>query len=294
MKLVSVIIPTYKGSQYIRKAVDSVINQSYRQIEVIVVDDNGVGEIEQQNTWSALRDLIESNQIKYVPHEHNMNGSAARNTGFRNSTGEYICLLDDDDTYYPDKVEKQVNELEQLGEDWGMVYCATNGPRKGKSGHICYDLLIHSAVIGSNSFMIRRSIWEKVDGFDESFRRHQDYEFTARVSSVTKIKYMRFVGFDSVETKRNNPKNLQQQQEQRAHYINKMMYLIKRYPIYKQKLILCYNAMEVTTKGDFRKNDELLLYAAQWNPKFGELTIAFVCVMKAFRRLKWKLVTARR
>lgn len=70
MKLVSVIIPTYKGSQYIRKAVDSIINQSYRQIEVIVVDDNGVGEIEQQNTWSALRDLIESNQIKYVPHEH--------------------------------------------------------------------------------------------------------------------------------------------------------------------------------------------------------------------------------
>lgn len=294
MKTVSVIIPTYKGSQYVRMAVESVLHQTYRPIEIIVVDDNGVGTEEQRNTEKVLSSHIESGIIKYVAHEVNKNGSAARNTGFKSSTGEYICLLDDDDTYYPDKVEKQVQELDKLGSEWGMVYCAFNGPRKGKSGEICYDLLVHSVVIGSNSFMIRRSVWEKVGGFDESFKRHQDYEFTARVADVTKIKYMRFVGFDFVDTGRNNPKDMRQQQEQREHYLNKMIPLIRKFPENKQKRIICYNAMEVTSKGDLRKNKELLDYAAQWEPNFGGMTILLVCFLKTLRKIKWKFIKASR
>lgn len=294
MVKVSVIIPSYKGSKYVRRAVDSVLNQTYKDVEIIVVDDNGLGNEEQIKTEEVLCDYIASNRIKYVPHTVNKNGSAARNTGASNSTGEYICLLDDDDMYYPDKVEKQVAELEQLPAEWGMVYCAFEGPRKGKSGKIAYELLIHSVVIGSNSFMIRREIWEQVGGFDESFRRHQDYEFTARVANVTKIKYMRFVGFDSEDTYRNNPKNLKQQQEQRAHYLTKMLPIISTFPIYKQKMIICYNAMEVTSKGSLKKTKDLLHYAAQWEPHFGYPTVFIVTMLKAFRKLKWRLVRATR
>ena len=165
MKKVSVIIPTHKGSKYIEDAVKSILNQTYQNIEIIVVDDNGLGTEEQKKTKDAINFYIESEKIKYIPHKTNRNGSVARNTGVKNSTGEYICLLDDDDEYYPEKVEKEVEAIEKLDDSWGMVYCAFEGNKKAKSGSILFEVLIHSVVIGSNSFLIKKKIWEQLDVF---------------------------------------------------------------------------------------------------------------------------------
>ena len=294
MKLVSVIIPTHKGSQYVKAAVESVINQTYPHVEIIVVDDNGYGTEEQLRTEEVLSIYIKTKKIKYITHEINKNGSAARNTGFANSRGDYICLLDDDDEYYPDKVEKEAEALENLDPNWGMVYCGNEGSDKGKSGDLLFELLIHSVVIGSNSFLVKREIWNKLGGFDESFRRHQDYEFTARVASVTRIKYLRFVGFKSRDIYRNSPRNLKQAQEQRAHYLNKMMPLIRRYSINKQKFVICCNCMEVTSKGKMREIKCLKEYAEQWDPQFSNITILMVSVFKVFRKLKWMIFKNRR
>lgn len=294
MKLVSVIIPTHKGSRFVAEAIKSVIDQTYQNLEIIVVDDNGKGTEEQVKTEQVVKPFVENNRVKYIAHEKNRNGSAARNTGVKNSKGEYICLLDDDDAYYPDKVEKEVEALDRLGEDWGMVFCAIEGSRKGKSGHILFDVLLHSVVIGSNSFMIRRSLWEQLHGFDESFRRHQDFEFTARVASVSKIKYLPFVGFYSKDTFRNNSKNIEQAQAFRTHYLNKMMPLIRTFPTFRQKIIICSNSMEVTSKGSLGKINMLLQYASQWDPKFGKFTVIYVSAMKAVRKLKWRLVKIKR
>lgn len=106
--LVSVIIPTYARSQYICRAIDSVLNQTYKNIEVIVVDDNGENTENQLATFQTLKSYIDKEQITYITHKTNRNGSAARNTGIFNAKGEYICLLDDDDEFFPEKVEKQV------------------------------------------------------------------------------------------------------------------------------------------------------------------------------------------
>lgn len=294
-KLVSVIIPTHKGSQYIVDAVESVLNQTYSNIEIIVVDDNGLGTDEQIKTKNKLAEYIECRKIKYIPHYVNKNGSAARNTGFKNSTGDYVCLLDDDDEYYPDKVEKEANTLEKLSKEWGMVFCSGEGSsKKAKSGNILFELLIHSVVIGSNSFMIRREIWDRLSGFDESFKRHQDYEFTARVASICKIKYIPFVGFKSKETNRNIPKNINQAQEYRTHYLDMMMTLIHTLPMVKQKIVICCNAMEVTSNGNLLKNNELMQYASQWSPKFSMATVLYVCIMKTFRKIKWYLFQMKR
>ncbi len=290
MKLVSVIIPTHQGSKYVKYAVESVLRQSYSNIEIIVVDDNGKGTIEQEKTEKKLKEYIDANKIKYITHLKNINGSAARNTGFKNSFGDYICLLDDDDEYYPDKIEREVRELNLLNDDYGMVFCGTNGSDKGKSGSILFEVLIHSVVIGSNSFMVRRNIWEQLDGFDESFKRHQDYEFTARVASITKIKYIKFVGFKSRLTKRNNPKSTVQAQEYRAHYLDKMIPLIKKFSVSKQKFIICCNCMEVSSKGSLMHINNLLDYASRWYPHFGLLTILKVSIFKFVRRLKWVLI----
>ena len=113
---VSVIIPTHKGSGVVQRAVDSVLRQTYKNIEIIVVDDNGRLSEEQLKTEEVLKTYINDGLIKYVPHEINKNGSAARNTGVRNSSGEYITLLDDDDEYLPDKVETQVNCFKTLSK----------------------------------------------------------------------------------------------------------------------------------------------------------------------------------
>lgn len=296
-ELVSVIIPTYKGHQYVGKAIKSVQNQTYSNIEIIVVDDNGVGTDEQKRTQSVVEEFFKDKRIRYITHEVNKNGSAARNTGFRNSRGEYIALLDDDDEYLPNKIEMEVNELSALDASWGMVYCSSdkNAYTKKKSGKLLYELLLHTVVIGSNSFLVRREIWDKVKGFDESFRRHQDFEFTARVAATCKIKGLNQCGFIyNSDVGRNKAKNIAQLQEHRTHYINKMLPLIRTFDVKTQKVIICSNAMQVTSQyliqgQPIKFFHELKTYSSQWEPNFGLFTILQVSVMKVNDRIYKKV-----
>ena len=122
-KLVSVIIPTYKRSDSLLETINSVLKQTYSAIEIIVVDDNGLGNEFQKATQYKLQNLIDDNKIIYIPHEVNKNGSAARNTGFRVSKGDFINFLDDDDVLMPEKVEKQIKFLENQSSEIGATYC---------------------------------------------------------------------------------------------------------------------------------------------------------------------------
>lgn len=246
---VSVIIPTHKGSGVVERAVDSVLRQTYRNIEVIVVDDNGRLSEEQVKTEEVLKTYINDGLIKYVPHEVNINGSAARNTGVKNSIGEYITLLDDDDEYLPDKVEMQVKCFENLSNEYGMVYCGiqVNYPNNSykriplTSGDLFLDLLFHYVVIGSDTLMVRRTCFEEIDGFDESFRRHQDFEFTARIAKKWKIKAIEKVGVVSYELNRNNPTQHDIQVEHRRHYLEKMLPIMKELPKRTQRDVISVN-----------------------------------------------------
>ena len=92
-QLVSVIIPTYKGADKINSAVDSVLNQTYKNIEVIVVNDNGENEPEQLLTAEKMKKYETFENVKYLVHKKNINGSAARNTGIRASKGFFWAFL---------------------------------------------------------------------------------------------------------------------------------------------------------------------------------------------------------
>lgn len=107
---VSVIIPTYRRTEDITRALDSVLAQTLEAVEVIVVDDNGIGSECGIATETAMRPYIDSKRITYIQHEKNKNGSAARNTGIKVAKGKYISFLDDDDIYRPDRLEKCVLE----------------------------------------------------------------------------------------------------------------------------------------------------------------------------------------
>lgn len=192
--LVSVIIPTYKRSDCLLQTIESVLSQTYSPIEIIVVDDNGLDSEFQIATQKKLQMYIDEKKIIYIPHKVNKNGAAARNTGFRVSKGEYINFLDDDDVLMPDKIEKQVSFLENQSMDVGATYCnsrltfrtrftgrvKTIETNYAAEGNLIKEYLKNEMHFNTSSLLFRRSVIEKLNGFDESYRRHQDYEILLR------------------------------------------------------------------------------------------------------------------
>lgn len=201
LPLVSVIIPTYKRPYFLRHCIDSVLKQSYKNIEIIIVDDNGRGTDFQKETESVLHPYIDSNQIVYVAHDVNRNGSAARNTGIKKSKGEYLIFLDDDDTLLPDMVSVQLKRLGELSSDYGAVYCNSIikyrvnylkfvrviTTKSQLEGNVCRDYLLGICRFNTSTILFKKTVIESLNGFDESFRRHQDYELMVRFFDRYKI-----------------------------------------------------------------------------------------------------------
>lgn len=199
--MVSVIIPTYKRAATLLDAIQSVLNQTYKNIEIIIVDDNGKGTDEQLKTEKLLKQYIKNEQIIYVVHEYNKNGSAARNTGLMVSHGTYINFLDDDDKLYPLKIEKQVQRLQLTDESIGATYCNSQithyqniTHRKiiklsnvEREGNLCIEYILGKARFNTSMIMFKRSAIEYIGGFDESYVRHQDYEMMIRFFRYFKI-----------------------------------------------------------------------------------------------------------
>jgi len=287
-ELVSVIIPSYGGGEYLQRCVDSVLRQTYKEIEVVVVDDNGLGTENQIKTASQMEAYKGNPKVKYVCHEVNKNGSAARNTGVKNSSGTYIALLDDDDEFYQDNIETHMSVMTSLGDDYVLTYCGLRsfiGDRfdherhPSKSGNLLFEVLRHEVVIGSSTLLIKRSVWEQLGGFDESFRRHQDWEFTARVCADNKVKAIDHIGVKRNIIMRNSPKNADVAYEYRKHYLEKMKPYIERLPAEQQKLVVKGNLMDICVQ---------FLKSRQWKKFFKlykSLTPGIWGVKYLYRRL---------
>lgn len=182
--LVSIIITTFKRPDKLSRAIESVLNQNYQNLEIIVVDDND-SESEGRLATEKVMQTFENNQkIKYVKHEYNKNGAAARNTGIRHSEGVYITYLDDDDIYYSHKVSSQVEFLEK-NKNFAGVYCGwTNGEQAfipKYAGDFTFELLSGEVRLITNSIMLTRSSTLDAGGWDETFRRNQEFAFLLRV-----------------------------------------------------------------------------------------------------------------
>ena len=195
--MISVIIPTFARPTNLLRAIKSVVNQTYKDIEIIIVDDNGLGTSQQKETELLLKDFIDNNIIKYIKHDVNKNGSAARNTGFAHSKGEYIAYLDDDDEFLPTKLQCQLNALLALDKTWGGCYCDTTLIDKDgnktvypckKSGDLTVDMLLERTFFNTSTLLLHRDVIEKLHGFDETYRRHQDWEFLIRFFRKYKLK----------------------------------------------------------------------------------------------------------
>ena len=202
-KKVSVIITTYRRTEFIKECVESVLKQTYSNIEIVLVDDNGRGTDEQIKTYNMIKEYLKEDNFKYIVHDVNKNGSAARNTGIKNSTGDYIAFLDDDDIYIKNKIEKQVEVLNKSGVEVGG--CSTGFERFFQDGKVIRiipnnekDITMQilnrkeSYCFGS-TLVIKRDILEKVGLFDESYMRQQDLEYVIRICEHYKIEIIPLV-----------------------------------------------------------------------------------------------------
>lgn len=234
-KKVSVIIPTYGGGVGLDRTIDSILDQTYKNLEIIIVDDNGLGSDNQKKTESVLSKYRTVDYVKYIAPEKNGGGSVARNIGARSSSGDYLMFLDDDDTVSKDKIERQVEALENGNGAYGLAYCSTkvymgnrfsNIIKATQSGDILEKYIFGKIYIGTGTALMIREAWESIGGYDESFARHQDWEFFARVLNKYNAVAVDGTYFHRYIINRNLPKNLEVLDKNMEHYIS----FLKEYP----------------------------------------------------------------
>lgn len=188
---VSVIIPTHNRSQLVLRALASVFAQTCNAFEVIVVDD-GSGD----NTHALITASFP--QVHYM-YQHQQGVSAARNTGIRNATGEWLAFLDSDDEWLPEKLTRQFTALkEQPGfklihsdEIWIRHGKRVNPMKKhAKQGGWIFPKCLPLCAISPSAVMVHRSVFEKVGLFDESLPACEDYDMWLRICSHYPVLYI--------------------------------------------------------------------------------------------------------
>lgn len=191
--LVSVIIPAYKAGAYLIETVQAVLNQSYQNLELLVIDDGSP-----DNQAELVAPLIQSDLRAQYIRQKNGGVSSARNHGFRLSKGAYVAFLDADDTWLPQNLEQKVAKF-QTDPDFGLVHSdlavmdehskLTGETKSGKEGYILKDLLAWNGtcVPTPSSILVKREVVEQVGGFDLELSNAADQEFFFRVAKHYKI-----------------------------------------------------------------------------------------------------------
>ena len=216
MNRVDVIIPTYKRSGNLLRAINSVLSQTYPHVNAIVVDDNSDGDEFRKETELAMEKYAGNSKVQYIKHSENKNGAAARNTGIKASDADFIAFLDDDDLWSPKKIEKQLEYLNSKGNSYYGVSCFHVRRYKNfaykavqfnesENGNYLFEVLTNKKSTPTSTLLFRRKIFDKVM-FDESFFRHQDIEFLANFYRHFKMAVCpHFLVSMQVEGKRNYP-----------------------------------------------------------------------------------------
>ena len=193
---VTVVIPCYNRERFIRGTLESVLSQTYPNLEIVAMDDGST-----DGTRKILEDYGGRIRILEHPSRINKGQSAAINLGIRSTKGEYIAILDSDDLWAPEKIERQMEFLEK-NPDVGLVY--VNGFAVDKEGKTLYKLFRPGHVepnspervllechfnVPSNA-LVRRSAFEMAGEFDETMRSAQDHDMAIRLAEVTKPAYL--------------------------------------------------------------------------------------------------------
>jgi len=240
--LVDVIITTYRRPiEIIKRALDSVLNQTYKKIEIAIVNDYPEDKLMAESIRSFI-DEYKDPKIHYYSYEKNKGACYARNFGAKHLNGEFIAFLDDDDEWLPEKIEKQL--LGFVSSEVGFVYSPFYGygirkdgtviTRGNCEGVITQDLLEGNKLGGCSMVMMRRKVFEEVDGFDESLKSLQDYDLWIRICQNYDVGVVKEPCINYY-----NNLNTNQVSKNTNNYIDASFYISKKYSnIVNKKLLM--------------------------------------------------------
>lgn len=189
---ISVVIPTYNRKKYIERAIDSVISQSYKPFEIIVIDDGST-----DGTYELIKQSYSSSLIS-LKKQKNKGVSAARNKGVKLANGDWIAFLDSDDEWFENKLELQVREIKKsktfichTNEIWIRNGIRVNQMKKHqKYGGYIFDKCLDFCRMSPSSIMIHRQVFEDIGNFDEDLLVCEDYDLWIRVTSKFPVTYL--------------------------------------------------------------------------------------------------------
>lgn len=190
MSTVSVVVPTHERADVLQRAIESVLDQTFTDIEVIVVDDAST-----DNTESIVEGYDDP-RIRYIRHEENRGGSAARNTGIKAADGEFVAFLDDDDEWRPGKLDAQLDTY-NTDSEVGVVYTGienvdsegqTNAVKTPQiAGDVTEELLLHNFIGSFSALLADSETIERTGLLDEQFPSWQDWEYYIRLSQEARF-----------------------------------------------------------------------------------------------------------
>lgn len=195
--LVSVVIPNYNNAHYLKECIDSVLSQTYLNIEIIVVDDAST-----DNSRSIIKEISKVNEnVKFYFKPNNGGVSSARNDGICRAKGKYITTLDSDDTYVSEKIEKEVELAESFFPEKVIVFSGVNlvnnnmnkirevvSDYKLAQGDVFYPILFRLNAI-PRDMLIPRDIITRDFLFDESMSLYEDWDFKLKLAKKFKFFY---------------------------------------------------------------------------------------------------------
>lgn len=191
MDKVSVIIPMHNSSRFIKECLDSVIAQTYKNLEIILVDDAS-----SDNTVEIVKNYKDK-RIKLIELKENVGAAIARNTGVENSTGDYICYLDSDDYWKLKKIEKQVKFIKGKA----FIYSSYQYLNNNNKTHIAkvpkfltYKQLLKNSAIFTSTVMVNMKYLDKQDLYMPNIRMGQDYGAWYKILKKVDVAY----GMDEV------------------------------------------------------------------------------------------------
>lgn len=206
LPLVSIVAINYNNSKYIIETLDSIANQTYENIELIIVDDCSTdNSVEKIDHW--LLNFYKSYQ--FIKHSINQGVCKTINDGYKKAKGKYITSIATDDIMLLDKIQKQVELLEKTGEEVGMLYSdayligENNEPMEGmfikKYGYIkdippsgdLYKILLKGNFIPAMSILIKKTVFKDIGYFDENLY-YEDYDMWLRIAKKYQIIYSEF------------------------------------------------------------------------------------------------------
>ena len=174
--LVSVVVATYKRENSLKKAIQSLIEQTYKNIEIIVVDDNADKEWNQK-VETLTQSFTDEKRLVYIQNKSNEGSANSRNIGIDSANGVYVTFLDDDDIYLPSKIENQVKSMLEKDADYSLTDLDLYNEDETLSEHrkrtylidaektdlLKYHLMYH--MTGTDTMMFKKDYLKKIDGF---------------------------------------------------------------------------------------------------------------------------------